>query len=108
MQLTTKAQCVAAFKALLWTLPAGAKDNTKCCDGADLPYGCTYRTDNDFVLFNGNTNSPASYAGGGWRAVCSNVQPNVSQTFAVTVAKGAGGEVVIQGNGTQLCVDNDA
>merc|ERR1712032_713476 len=67
--LTSKAACAAAFVALKSTLQPGANDNTRCCNGDDLPYGCTYRLDNDFV-FNDNEASPKTYALGGWRAVC--------------------------------------
>jgi hypothetical protein len=119
--LSTKAECVAAFAALRSSLPVGAKDNSKCCRGDNLPYGCTYRTDNDFV-FNDNAASPASYSAGGWRAVCSTGPPQgqeVTQEFVVTVLKdaAAGDEVTIQAmgtnesetnSGTLLCIDNDA
>jgi hypothetical protein len=71
--ITSKAACAAAFVALQSTLPAGARDNTRCCTGDDLPFGCTYRTDNDFV-FNANSASTKSYSLGGWRAVCVVVQ----------------------------------
>ena len=117
--LTTKAACAAAFVELHSTLPAGARDNTRCCNGDNLPYGCTYRTDNDFV-FNDNVASPASYSAGGWRAVCStSPTPSrqvVTQAFVVTVynASAAGDEVTIQavapatGQEGIMCVDNDA
>ena len=47
--LTTVEECQAAFKFLKSTLPAGCKDYTKCCNGTNLPYGCSYRIDNDLV-----------------------------------------------------------
>ena len=118
--LTTKSECAAAFVALQSTLPKGAKDNTRCCNGDDLPYGCTYRTDNDFV-FNDNTATPSSYSKGGWRAVCStSPAPSqlATQAFVVTVvnASAVGDDVMIQAMmpssvGESLhnfCVDNDA
>lgn len=118
--LTTKSECAAAFVALQSTLPKGAKDNTRCCNGDDLPYGCTYRTDNDFV-FNDNTGTPSSYSTGGWRAVCSTrpapSQP-ATQAFVVTVinASAVGDHVTIQAMMPTLvgesvdnfCVDSDA
>ena len=68
--LTTQAECQTALRSLLSTLPAGCKDNTGCCDGDNLPYGCTYRSDNDFV-FNDNAKSTSVYsAGNGRQAIC--------------------------------------
>jgi hypothetical protein len=105
--LLTKAQCSAAFVALVAILPEGAKDNTKCCNGDSLPYGCTYRTDNDLV-YNENKASTSTYASGGWRAVCASAA--ASQTFVITAVKVAkhdpAVEVTVEGGG--LCVDNDA
>ena len=106
--LATKVQCSAAFKALAATLPKGAKDNTRCCDGDNLPYGCTYRTDNDFV-FNGNAASTSTYASGGWRAVCAGAV--ASQTFEIMVVKPATakrGEDLVTVKGGGLCIDDDA
>jgi hypothetical protein len=68
--LTTKAACQDALKSLMSILPAGCKDNTGCCDGTNLPYGCSFRSDNDFV-FNDNKQSPSKYAAGnGRQAIC--------------------------------------
>lgn len=97
--LVSKAQCSSAFNALRSTLPAGAKDNTRCCDGGNLPYGCTYREDNDFV-YNSDRASTSTYSAGGWRAVCASAP--ASQHFVVNAV---GGEVTIKAG--SLCVDND-
>lgn len=114
--ILTTAECANAFTALRSTLPPGAKDNTKCCNGTNLPFGCTYRTDNDFV-FNGDASSPASYAAGGWRAVCSTTPHNdgaAIQLYNVTVvnSSASGDEVMIQPAAQQIehavCVDNQA
>ena len=69
--LISAAECSAAFMSLNTSgaLPLGAHDNTRCCNGNNLPYGCSYRTDNDFV-FNSNKDSPLTYASYGGRAVC--------------------------------------
>ena len=67
--ITTKAECAAAFRSLEKTLPEGAHDNTKCCSGDNLPSGCTYRSDNDFV-FNSNMASPLTYQQYSGQAVC--------------------------------------
>jgi hypothetical protein len=68
--LTTRAACQDALKSLMSTLPAGCKDNTGCCTGENLPYGCSFRSDNDFV-FNDNKQSPSKYvAGNGRQAIC--------------------------------------
>eukprot|EP01049_Picozoa_sp_SAG25_P012552 SAG25_NODE_1721_length_2455_cov_309.615874_3_plen_212_part_00 len=61
--LTTRAACQDALKSLMSTLPAGCKDNTGCCTGENLPYGCSFRSDNDFV-FNDNKQSPSKYVAG--------------------------------------------
>ena len=67
--ITTKADCSAAFMSLSATLPKGAHDNTRCCNGDNLPFGCSYRTDNDLV-YNNQKSSPLSYEKYGGRAIC--------------------------------------
>ena len=82
---------------LQWRQPAqGAKDNTKCYNGDNLPFGCTYRTDND-IVFNDNRASTATSASGGWRAVCGGAGA-ASQNFSVTLERNgsAGAEVAIR------------
>lgn len=67
--VASKEFCSNAFMSLNHTLPHGAHDNTKCCTGDNLPYGCTYRSDND-IVWNGNKASPLTYEQYGGRAVC--------------------------------------
>ena len=69
--LTTKAACQDALKSLMSILPpAGCKDNTGCCDGTNLPYGCSFRSANPLV-FTDNKQSPSQYAAENERqAIC--------------------------------------